>query len=164
MCLSNRSIFYNLRYFKRREKLSLQWLWGKTPADSLAPQNSLSSWQRRTCRLVFMVSCDPAPPPQCSWFSGRERKQVEGVREEGRGDGAGVYSRHSNWRRWTLTDGSGASGASGAGGEDLICQAEKRSTGILQAASTNYRPLDIDQCVVPCSQIAAACVSPRGAL
>lgn len=29
-----------------------------------------------------MVSCDPAPPPQCSWFSGRERKRVEQVRGE----------------------------------------------------------------------------------
>lgn len=36
---------------------------------------SLSSWQRRTCRLVFMVSCDPAPPPQCSWFSSKEKER-----------------------------------------------------------------------------------------
>lgn len=38
---------------------------------------SLSSWQRRTCRLVFMVSCDPVPPPQCSWFSSREREREQ---------------------------------------------------------------------------------------
>lgn len=51
-------------------------------ASLLTPHRlySLSSWQRRTCRLVFMVSCDPAPPPQCSWFSERntaKRKQGE---------------------------------------------------------------------------------------
>lgn len=33
----------------------------------------LSSWWGRTCRLLFMVSCGPVPPPQCSWFS-REQK------------------------------------------------------------------------------------------
>lgn len=37
---------------------------------------SLSSWRRRTCRLVFMVSCDPVPPPQCSWFSSKERERT----------------------------------------------------------------------------------------
>lgn len=78
--------------------------------EALVPQNSLSDWQRRTCRLVFMVSCDPAPPPQCSWFSGREREQVEGVREGGEIES--VCSRHSS------DDGDGGSG----GGRDLSCQ------------------------------------------
>lgn len=55
-----------------------------------------------------MVSCDPAPPPQCSWFSGREREQVEGVREGGGIES--VYSRHSS------DDGDGG------GGQDLSCQ------------------------------------------
>lgn len=40
-----------------------------SPTGSARNARTLSSWQRRTCRLVFMVSCDPVPPPQCSWFS-----------------------------------------------------------------------------------------------
>lgn len=27
-----------------------------------------------------MVSCDPAPPPQCSWFSSRERAKQKGIK------------------------------------------------------------------------------------
>lgn len=37
---------------------------------------------------------------------------------------------------------------SGAGGEDLSWRHTHSSTDILQAGSTNYWPLDIDQCVV----------------
>lgn len=58
-----------------------------------------------------MVSCDRAPPPQCSWFSGRERKQVEGVREG------------EEMKLLTKVD---TEDGSGAGGEDLSCQAAEQ--------------------------------------
>lgn len=73
---------------------SPHWHMGWNPVDALTalpttssyssppmPLHSLSSWQRRTCRLVFMVSCDPSPPPQCSWFSRWETEEKRrGVR------------------------------------------------------------------------------------
>lgn len=67
------------------------WLWYNSCADNTAPTVSarnartLSSWQRSTCRLVFMVSSGPAPPPQCSWFSmtqGALKRRVLGVSEK----------------------------------------------------------------------------------
>lgn len=69
-----------------------------------------------------MVSCDPAPPPQCSWFSGRERKQVEGVRE-GQQEEEAVRSGAFTAAMTMVDSEDGAAGGGGGGGQDLSCQA-----------------------------------------
>lgn len=93
---------------------------------------SLSSWQRRTCRLGFMVSCGPAPPPQCSWFSSREGRQKRKrgeiklnarVSKSASGSSSRPMQRHSVvWVEGHRTDNAALVGKAG------------------------YRPSSIDQC------------------
>lgn len=77
-----------------------------------------------------MVSCGPAPPPQCSWFSSREREEGElrlnpmpGCRNHLRSRVPGWINRHSvAWVRL------------------------EREEAANLASKTSYRPSDTGQC------------------